>query len=131
MDLVFKREDKNYFDDTEFVKELKGSDFDQVSTWKLKDGKCSIVLFYAPWCPHCKLLKETWAELGRMASYFNVYAMNCEKQNGHVQKIKADRENIINGYPSIVIYQNGNPIELYQGGRDVGSLIRRTMSACK
>ena len=131
MELVFKRDDENYFDDTPHVKELKASDFDQVSTWKLKDGKCGIVLFYAPWCPHCKALKDVWVELGRMASYFNVYAMNCEKQKRHVQKIKADREYIINGYPSIIIYQHGNPVEIYKGKRDLKNLIRATMHACR
>lgn len=114
-----------------FVQELKPSDFDPITTWKLKDKECSIVLFYCPWCPRCQAIKETWKELGRVAAFFNVLAFNCEKYKRHMLKIKEDAPELIRGYPTIVVYQKGSPVEDYQGDRSLESLLKTCMRICK
>lgn len=127
-------ESKGYFEDSRFVTELSSKDFDQVATWKLKNHKCSIVLFYAPWCPHCQAMKEVWEELGETAAFFDVCAFNCEKNKTHLNKIKNDMPDMVRGFPTMIIYENGTPIE--QVGetseeRNVSTMVASCMRACK
>lgn len=129
-----KREDKDYFGRSRFVTELKPKDFDPVAPWKLKKHKCSIVLFYAPWCPHCKAVKETWEKLGETAAFFDVCAYNCEKNRVHLDKIKSDMPELVRGFPTMIIYELGNPIEKVgqtESERKVANFVSACMRACK
>ena len=129
-----QRDGEDYFADSKFVTELTHKDFESVATWRLKTHKCSIVLFYAPWCPHCKALKDIWISLGTKAAFFDVCAMNCEKNKVHMAKIKEDMPELVNGYPTIIIYKNGDPVENVGGSKEtrtVGHLIKACMRACK
>lgn len=112
---IHKRDDEDYFAHSRFVKELKPSDFDDIEVANLKEGsmsdKCVAILFYAPWCPYCKMLKNVWDELGKKASFFKVCAFNCEKHREHCEKIKTQYKPMINGYPTMFIYKDGRPLE--------------------
>ena len=113
--------------------ELKPKDFDEYATWRLKTHKCSIVLFYCAWCPHCQNLKDVWIKLGNIAAFFNVCAFNCEKYKLHISKIREDMPEMIRGYPTIIIYEKGEPVEQHidESQRDVNSLIKVCLRACK
>lgn len=113
------------------ISELTPKDFDPVNTWKLVNHKCCVVLFYAPWCPHCANMKDMWMELGRLNGFFDVCAFDCEKYNEHVGLIKNDAEGVIDGYPSIVFYKNGGPVKKFQGERTVANITKECMNACK
>ena len=123
----------NLYSKSKFVKELKPSDFESKNTWKLKTKDCCVVAFYAHWCPHCVNMTSTWEELGEKAAFFKVYAFNCANMDNekHVSKIKQDKPGLINGYPSIILYRDGVPVEKYEGGRDIGSLINLCIRSCK
>jgi thiol-disulfide isomerase/thioredoxin len=123
-------EDKSYFLTSRNVTELSSSDFEQVATWRLKSKKCTAVLFYADWCPHCKVLKDVWEDLGKKAAFFEVAAFNCARHQGHTAKIKADMPGLIGGYPTIVFYVKGEPKEAYDGERVVGKLLKKCMAVC-
>jgi len=70
--------------------------------------------------------------LGETAAFFDVYSLNCEKHKAHVAKIKEDMPNLITSYPTIVIYQNGNPIEQFvDEERNVKNLTDACIRACK
>jgi thioredoxin-like negative regulator of GroEL len=105
------RESDDYFSKSKFVIELQPSSFDSEATWKLREHKCSAVLFYAPWCPHCKAMKETWEQLGETAAFYDVCAFNCEKHKEHVAKIKEDMPELVRGYPTMILYKQGVPVE--------------------
>ena len=124
-------ETESYFSLSRFVKELSDDSFDDIATWRLKKHKCSIVLFYTPWCPHCINVKEMWGKLGNIAAFFDVCAFNCEKYKGHLAKIKEDMPYLIQGYPTIIIYNNGEPIEEYNGDRNLNKLVQACMRSCK
>ena len=128
------REKNNYFAGSRFVTELTPSDFDSIATWKLKDKHaCSIVLFYAPWCYYCKKMKGMWEDLGEEAAFLNVYAMNCEMNSLHCNKIREDNPELIKSFPTMIIYTNGNPTEKVgtnENNRTVGKLMKDCMRVC-
>jgi thiol-disulfide isomerase/thioredoxin len=124
-------ESKDYFSKSKYVDELTPSDFEDISVWKLKNKKCSIVLWYAPWCPHCKALKETWEDLGKIATFINVLSFNCEKYKGHLSKIQEHVPELVRGYPTIIIYKNGEPDEHYSGERTSKNLLKTCMRICQ
>lgn len=124
-------ESQDFFTGSRSVIELKPSDFDEVKTWTLKKHKCSIVMFYCAWCPHCQAMRETWEKVADMATFFDVCAFNCEKHKAHVLKMNEDMTGFIEGYPTIIIYKNGEPFERYEGDRSVGALLKVCMKSCR
>jgi thiol-disulfide isomerase/thioredoxin len=125
------RNSESYFGPKSGVKELTPKDFDEVAVWKLKDNKCSVVLFYAPWCGHCHAFKDAYASLGKKAAFFGVCAFNCEKYKGHMEKIRNDMPGLVGGYPTVVFYKNGQPAETYNDERTVEKLLKACMGFCK
>lgn len=126
--------DKQNFFKTKFVTELKPLDFDSKETWKLNNHKCSIVLFYAPWCPYCKNVKDEWLKLGKTAAFFDVCAFNCEKYRGHLDKIKEEMPGLIQGFPTMIIYEKGKPLEKTgtdETSRKAENFIKACMRTCK
>lgn len=124
-------DDSDFFATSRFVKELKPSDFNQISTWKLNDKNCAMVLFYCAWCPHCQSIKGDWEKFGEIATFMKVYALNCEKQKGHLEKIKYDMPALVKGFPTIIIYKNGEPVEHYAGERTSQAFLKRAMCICQ
>jgi thiol-disulfide isomerase/thioredoxin len=122
---------ESFYTNSPGITELTPKDFDAVDTWKLTNHKCCVVLFYAPWCPHCKNMKNMWMELGKLNGFFDVCALDCEKYIEHVDLIKNDAEGLINGYPSIVFYKNGVPVKRFEGKRTVANITKECMNACK
>lgn len=125
-------ESKSFFKGNKYVKELVPSDFDPIATWKLKDKECSIILFYVPWCPYCKNIKEDWEKLGKTATFLNVYSFNCEKYKSHFLKIKEDMPQLVTSYPTIIIYKNRDPIEFVEEkNRSYKNLLKTCMRVSK
>jgi thiol-disulfide isomerase/thioredoxin len=124
----------NYFDHSPFVQELSPKDFDPIATWKLNDSECSMVLFYADWCPFCKKIKEEWEKLGKLAGFCSICAFNCEKYQSHFMKIKEDMPKLIISFPTIIVYKNGDPIELVgknEEDRTAQKLLKICMRLCQ
>ncbi len=133
MEIPF-RNDEDYFTTSRFITELESKDFDSIASWRLKKHKCSIVLFYAPWCRYCKMMKKIWERLGETAVFFDVCAYNCEKNRIHLDQIKNDMPELVRGYPTIIIFENGEPIERVgqtDSERNVPHFINACMRACK
>lgn len=120
----------DYFRNDKFVITLTPSSFDDIKSYKLKEHKCSIVLFYAPWCTHCKKLIEVWKQLAETSVFFNVCAFNCEKYKDHCELIREQDSSLINGYPSIIIYKKGLPIKRYEEERTLKNFVRTCIKAC-
>lgn len=125
-----KRPSDGYFDNSKTVIELTPSDFDDNRTDRLINHKCSIVLFYAPWCPHCKKLIGVWNKLGETAAFFDVCAFNCEKYKDHCERVRKDNSTLIQGYPTINIYQKGKLLKKYDGERELNSLVAECIKTC-
>jgi len=118
----------SYFSNNRYVKELSPDDFDKNEPWKLKDDACGLVLFYAPWCGHCKNVKPEWDAAAKQVGFCDYYAFNCDAHKDYVSK---NNNGLVNGYPTIIIYKKGKPAGNYDGNRDRQSFIKACMGTCK
>lgn len=113
-----------------FVTILTPKDFSTSVPYELVRHRCSIVLFYTGWCPHCSDTKPVWNMLGERAAFFDVCAYDCEKYPEHFDALRKAKPDHVQGYPTIWIYENGKPLNEFQGARDVGSLVKACMDSC-
>lgn len=72
-----------------------------------------VVLFFAPWCGHCKSVVPIWDQLAQ--KYPNVIKIDCD-QNPEIAKSEQ-----VSGFPTIRAYVNNQYME-YQGDRSPESL---------
>nr|XP_045615779.1 thioredoxin domain-containing protein 5 homolog [Procambarus clarkii] len=87
------------------------------------DGKPQFVMFFAPWCGHCKRLSATWDDLGKK--------YNTEKAEVVVGKVDCTQHTAlcssqdVTGYPTLKLFNKGaeNGVR-YRGPRDLASLER-------
>lgn len=75
------------------------------------------VMFYAPWCGHCKRLHPVWQEL---ASFFDPSKVSIGQVNCDENDYLKDRF-VIMGFPTLVFFSKGQMYE-YDGPRDFESL---------
>ena len=124
-----KKDDKLIYGDSKYVKELKPSDF-KVIDLKRKlvplDGKPTITVYYAHWCPHCHSqemtqLWEALAEALHKKTNIQTAAFNADYNSKHNEIAEA---NEIQGFPTIQFSDNraNSPIE-YIGPRDPKSIL--------
>jgi protein disulfide-isomerase-like protein len=88
---------------------------------QIKDGK-KVVLFYADWCGHCKDLKPTWDEVAKKINKEEkrMLKVNCGGSKAEDKEITSKYD--IDGYPTIIIFENGEP-KHYKGGRSEEDLL--------
>ena len=82
------------------------------------DEKATIVLYYAPWCPHCKDIMPMWSGLSKKHKddvKVDVKKVNCEE---HPEQAE---QNEVAAFPTIILFKNGKPYK-YTGDRDVDSI---------
>jgi protein disulfide-isomerase-like protein len=68
------------------------------------------VLFYAPWCGHCKSILPVWDNLSKR--YPHMVKVNCDEQPD------VAKEHSIKGFPTIKLFINDQVYE-YQGDRSL------------
>lgn len=72
-----------------------------------------LVLFYAPWCGHCKALKPEWDKVERKYSgheKIQVKKVNCDE---NPESAKAHG---VDSFPTIILFSNGEK-KLYEDDR--------------
>ena len=77
-----------------------------------------LVLFYAPWCGHCKKLIPVWDDLGDKYSgnsRISIEKINCEEDTTAAKKYE------IEAFPTILMMSGGVKKE-YTGSRDMESI---------
>jgi len=82
-------------------------------------GQCEIVLFYAPWCPHCKDMMPEWEKLAQKHSGSSVLKVRKVDSDASPDEAK---EHKVDGYPTIILFKNGKKIVYQSGQRDAKSL---------
>ena len=116
--------DKSLFSSHKAVMPLQLKDF---SGKNLSKNNTGLVLFYADWCPHCHQMVDVWSSLANSASFLDIMAMNCVEPSFKDSELAKD----IGGFPTIVLYQNGKPVETFKGNRqDAGELLSSCLKIC-
>lgn len=106
--------------------ELSASDLSDVLN--NKNGK-NMLLVYADWCGHCKSLKPIWAQASSEINKESqkMFMVNCGGDSDNEKKIMKDYS--IDGFPTILIFNNGKYVKNYSGERTKEGLISEFSSA--
>ena len=92
----------------------------------LHDTRSAFVLFFAPWCGHCKALKPSWEELAGMydrSSELLIGQVDCTADNSKALCERYDVE----GFPDVKFFEAGNPEpdDYEEDERSVEAFVRR------
>ncbi len=81
-------------------------------------SKPSMVLFYAPWCPHCKSMMGDWDKLrNRVGRKLEVVKVNCDEKPEMAEK------HDIKGFPTIILFKDGRKIH-FEGSRNLENFMK-------
>lgn len=101
------------------VTELTDADFDT----SLEDMDTALVMFYAPWCGHCKKLKPEFDKAGK----------DLLKNDPPVNLVKVDCTEggkdtcgrfEVRGYPTLKIFRSGEVSSDYNGPREASGIVK-------
>jgi protein disulfide-isomerase A6 len=86
-----------------------------------------MVMFYAPWCGHCKNLKPKYEQAARNNSNPSIKfaRINCDEHKTVCGNYG------VQGYPTLKMFMPGGKVEDYNGGRDESSLLSIAESFAK
>ena len=87
---------------------------------KLKKNDKQLVLFYADWCGHCKKLKPIWDDASKEVGDEKMIKVNVG--DGTEEQKKTMSEYGIQGFPTIITFENGNPKGQFES-RDKSSFL--------
>ena len=76
------------------------------------------VMYYVPWCPHCKTTKPEWEKLEKDSKewpWAEIETINCEDNPKEAEK------NDIQYFPTLILTKDGKSEE-YDGPRAYGSM---------
>jgi len=88
----------------------------------------TVVLFYAPWCPHCKTFKPIWDKLTAKHKgdpKVNVKEVNCETNP------KEGEKHGVQGFPTVMLFKDGKKVAQHNGDRSEESVENFIVSNAK
>ena len=85
----------------------------------MKSDNLWLILFYAPWCGHCKAFHPQFEKLAKSTKgLFKIGAVNCEENRDLAGKYKID------GFPTVLFFgEDKNKTEEYEGDRKAEKIV--------
>jgi len=81
------------------------------------------VKFFAPWCGHCKMMKDDWDALEHVTPK-NINVTILEVENTLVEHLPPHIRQHVIGYPTIMkIDKGGNEQTMFSGNRTTGDML--------
>ena len=80
-----------------------------------------LVKFYAPWCGHCKRLAPEYAKAADALKEKSSKAV-IANLDATVEKAAAGKFGI-RGYPTVILFKNGQEVEKYSGARTADAIV--------
>lgn len=103
------------------IVKLKAKDFQD---GKLQKNGYYLVLFYSDNCGFCHDMAEEWKRFGCLMTFGNIAVYN-----GTTDQLPQIKGKKIEGYPSILAFQNGKFIDEHEGERNVASFLEFAMKS--
>jgi len=101
------------------VLDLGDSDFDS----KLANVDTALVMFYAPWCGHCKKLKPEFKAAGPILAENDPPVQLVQVDCTEAGKATCSRFGV-SGYPTVKIFKSGSLSSDYNGPRDKSGIVK-------
>lgn len=101
------------------VLELGDSDFDS----SLEGQDLALVMFYAPWCGHCKRMKPEFDKAAKTLSANDPPVALAKVDCTEAGKDTCGRFEV-RGYPTVKIFRNGELSQDYNGPREAPGIIK-------
>jgi len=105
------------------VLELGDSDFDST----LEGHDLALVMFYAPWCGHCKRMKPEFEKAGKTLAANDPPVTLAKVDCTEAGKDTCGRFEV-RGYPTVKIFRNGELSSDYNGPREAPGIIKTMKS---
>jgi len=101
------------------VLDLIDSNFDG----ELEDAETALVMFYAPWCGHCKKIKPEFEKAAAVLKANDPPVTMAKVDCTEGGKDTCGRFSV-SGYPTIKIFRNGEVSQDYSGPREAGGIVK-------
>jgi len=100
------------------VKDLTDENFDEGVSLDT-----TLVMFYAPWCGHCKRLKPEYAKAAELLKEDDPPITLAKVDCTEAGKKTCERFTV-SGYPTLKIFKNGEVSQDYNGPREAGGIAK-------
>lgn len=101
------------------VLDLSDADF----STRVKESETTLVMFYAPWCGHCKRLKPEYAKAAELLRDDDPPIALAKVDCTEAGKDTCSQFSV-SGYPTLKIFRNGELSSDYNGPREAAGIVK-------
>ncbi len=113
------------------IKEIDSSFFDSKNQSLLKDNTATIVLFYKPECKYCREFIPTYNKISKQLLFIKLRAVDVTKNQSLFNNILKEKPNFILTFPTLIFYDNCEPIFKYDDERTKEKIIQSILQNYK